>query len=119
MPTVTLKGVSSDGTTVLTNVSSNEAVFVNGIFANEVIMSDTALAQLAVDEVVIGLANGTVAFILPGVQVLIVPVGLVITSVWLVVGVSVYAFGTFERIAYRQSYRRRKAMATKGVAARF
>ncbi|KAK6082415.1 hypothetical protein SCUP234_04254 [Seiridium cupressi] len=118
MPTVSLKGVNAAGNTVTTNVSSNEAAFVNGVFSKEVIMSDLALAQLAVNEVVTGLKNGTVAFILPGVNILIFPVGLVVTGFWTFAGLAVYGFGTYQRISYRESYRSRKARAGKSSAAR-
>ncbi|KAI0880572.1 uncharacterized protein GGS22DRAFT_182259 [Annulohypoxylon maeteangense] len=119
MPIVTLTGKSPTGPQVSTNVSSNEAAFVNGIFSNEVVMSDVSLASLAVDEAVAGLRNGTVAFVLPGVNILIFPVGLIITSIWLVVGVGFYAFGTYERYNYRDMYRNRKARDGKpGYAGR-
>ncbi|KAI4593370.1 hypothetical protein KJ359_009901 [Pestalotiopsis sp. 9143b] len=118
MPTVSLKGVNAAGNTVTTNVSSNEAAFVNGIFSNEVIMSDLALAQLAVNDEVAGLKNGTVAFILPGVNILIFPVGLVVTGFWTLAGFVVYGYGTFQRINYRESYRSRKARAGKSSTMR-
>jgi hypothetical protein len=118
LPTVSLKGINSGGTAVTTNVSSNEAVFVNGVFSKQVIMSDLALAQLAVNDVVAGLKNGTVAFILPGVNILIFPVGLVVTAFWTVAGISVYTFGTFQRIGYREAYNQRKARSGKGLAGR-
>ncbi|XDG09786.1 hypothetical protein ABKA04_009401 [Annulohypoxylon sp. FPYF3050] len=119
MPTVTLTGKSPTGQQVSTNVSSNEAAFVNGIFSNEVVMSDVSLASLAVDDQVAGLHNGTVAFVLPGVNILIFPVGLILTSIWLVVGVAFYAFGTYERYNYRDMYRNRKARDGKpGYAGR-
>lgn len=119
MPTVTLTGRSPTGQQVSTNVSSNEAAFVNGIFSNEVVMSDVSLASLAVDDQVAGLHNGTVAFVLPGVNILIFPVGLILTSIWLVVGVAFYAFGTYERYNYRDMYRNRKARDGKpGYAGR-
>lgn len=119
MPTVSLKGVTSAGNTVATNVSSNEAAFVNGVFSKEVIMSDLALAQLEVNDVVAGLKNGTVAFVLPGVNILIFPVGLVVTGLWAVLGLTVYGMGTFQRINYRESYRSRKARAGKSTGATF
>lgn len=118
MPTVSLKGVTSAGNTVSTNVSSNEAAFVNGVFSNEVIMSDLALAQLAVNDQIAGLKNGTVAFVLPGVNILILPVGLIVTSIWTFAGLAVYGFGTFQRISYRDSYRSRKARAGKAGTGR-
>ncbi|GKT51506.1 uncharacterized protein ColSpa_11687 [Colletotrichum spaethianum] len=111
MPTLTLTGVNAVGQTVSTNVSSNEAAFITGVFSKEVIKSDLAVAQAAVDEVVAQLKNGTVAFVLPGVQIMIFPVGLVITSTWLLIGLSFYGFGTYERIGYAESYRRRRAIA--------
>ncbi|GKT59748.1 hypothetical protein ColTof4_10973 [Colletotrichum tofieldiae] len=111
MPTLTLTGVNAVGQTVSTNVSSNEAAFITGVFSKEVIKSDLAVAQAAVDEVVAQLKNGTVAFVLPGVQIMIFPVGLVITSTWLLIGLAFYGFGTYERIGYAESYRRRRAIA--------
>ena len=56
-------------------------------------MSDFSKALLAVQEELAGLKNGTVAFVLPGVQIMVFPIGLVITSVWLAIGVAAYAVG--------------------------
>ncbi|KAI0173153.1 hypothetical protein GGR52DRAFT_374995 [Hypoxylon sp. FL1284] len=111
MPVVTLTGKNTAGREVSTNVSSNEAAFVNGIFSTEVVMSDFGIASLAVDNQTAMLHTGEVAFVLPGVNILIFPVGLVLTSIWLVVGVGFYGFGTYERYNYRDTYRRRKARA--------
>ncbi|TEA11066.1 hypothetical protein C8034_v007939 [Colletotrichum sidae] len=111
MPTLTLTGVNAAGQTVSTNVSSNEASFVTGVFSKEVIRSDLAMAQAAVDEVVAGLKNGTVAFVLPGVQLMVFPIGLIITGTWLIIGLAFYSFGTYERMGYADSYRRRRAVA--------
>ncbi|KAF6808002.1 hypothetical protein CMUS01_13991 [Colletotrichum musicola] len=111
MPTLTLTGVNAAGQSVSTNVSSNEASFITGVFSKEVIRSDLSMAQAAVDDVVAGLKNGTVAFVLPGVQLMVFPIGLIITSTWLVIGLAFYGFGTYERIGYAESYRRRRAVA--------
>ncbi|KAH8681771.1 hypothetical protein BX600DRAFT_429687 [Xylariales sp. PMI_506] len=118
MPTVSLKGVDAAGTIATTNVSMNEASFVSGIFADDTVLSDTAKAQLALDSEIAGLANGTVAFVLPGVNILIFPVGLIVTGFWTVVGVSAYAFGTFQRMGYAESFRQRKMRAGKSSAGR-
>ena len=72
-------------------------------------MSDFGFAQKAVDEIMEKLQEGEVAFVLPGVNILIFPIGLIITSIWLAIGLAFYGFGTYERYAYRDSYRRRKA----------
>ncbi|KAK8052219.1 hypothetical protein PG993_003604 [Apiospora rasikravindrae] len=119
LPQVTLSATNAGGASVSTNVSSNEAAFVNGIFSKEVIMSDIARAQLAVNDMVAGLQNGTVAFILPGVELLIFPIGLIITSVWMVVGFAAYGLGTFERINHRHTFRTRKLRAGKGAQSTF
>lgn len=118
MPVVTLKAVDGNGQTVSTTVSSNEAAFVAGVFSQEVVMSTFRLAELAVEEEVARLKNGTTAFVLPGVQVLIFPIGLIITSLWLVIGVTAYAAGTYARYNFRESHRRMMARVEKGKVAR-
>ncbi|OAA67084.1 hypothetical protein SPI_01660 [Niveomyces insectorum RCEF 264] len=117
-PTVTLTGTGNDGKTVSTNVSSNEAAFVAGVFSQTEVLSNTTLALQAVNDVVNGLHNGTVAFVLPGVQIIMFPVGLVIISIWLAAGLAVIGFGTIERINYRDQYKRRMASAAKPVSGR-
>lgn len=111
MPVLTLTGQNGDGQTVATNVSSNEAVFVTGVFSQMVIMSDFARASVAVDEVVAQMKNGTVAFVLPGVELMVYPIGLIITGTWLVLGVIAYGIGTYDRIRYAETYKRRLARA--------
>ncbi|KAI0016832.1 hypothetical protein F4780DRAFT_660662 [Xylariomycetidae sp. FL0641] len=118
MPIVTLSAKNTAGQTISTNVSSNEATFVNGIFSTEVVLSDTAKASLAVQNVTDFLNNGTIAFIVPGVNLLIFPVGLVVTGFWALAGFVIYGFGTFERYGHAESYRRRKALSGKGNMAR-
>ena len=118
MPVVTLTGTNSNGQTVSTNVSSNEAAFVAGVFSQTVVMSNATIAQAAVNEIVNGLNNGTVAFVLPGVQIILFPIGLIITSVWLAVALAVIGFGMFERISYREQYKRRAVMSSKPAANR-
>lgn len=111
MPTVTLSGTNAAGQTVSTNVSSNEAAFVAGAFSKEVIMSEFSLASAAVDLIVSELGNSTVAFVLPGVQFLVFPVGLVIMSAWISIGLAFIGFGFYERVGYRESFKSRKARA--------
>lgn len=118
MPTVTLSATNSLGQTVSTNVSANEAAFVAGVFSQSVIVSDFSRAMLAVQDEVAGLKNGTVAFVLPGVQVMVFPIGLVITSVWLAIGIAVYGYGTFQRVQFREQYRRRAQRMNKGAVGR-
>jgi hypothetical protein len=103
MPIVTLKATNGNGQSVSTVISSNEAAFVAGEFSKD---------ELA------ALKNGTVAFVLPGTQLMIFPIGLIITSVWLVLGFIAYGMGTYARYNFRESHRRRMAVASKSGMAR-
>lgn len=118
MPIVTLKATDANGLAVSTTVSSNEAAFVAGEFSREVFMSNFTMAELAVESNIALLKNGTIAFVLPGTQLMIFPIGLVITSVWLVLGVAVYGMGTYARYNFREAHRRRMAVVQKGSVAR-
>ncbi|KAK4221563.1 hypothetical protein QBC38DRAFT_122064 [Podospora fimiseda] len=118
MPVVTLSATNADGQKVSTNVSMNEAAFVAGVFSQEVVMSTFRQAELAVEEEMERLKNGETAFVLPGVQILIFPVGLIITSIWLVLGCAAYGYGTFARYNFREQHRRMVARAEKGGMAR-
>ncbi|TQV94136.1 hypothetical protein V2A60_002803 [Cordyceps javanica] len=110
MPTLTLAATNTSGVRVATNVSLNEATFLNGVFSREVVQSDFSAAQAAVDDALAALHNGTAAFVLPGVQLMIFPVGLIITSIWLALGLAAYGMGTFERIQHAENYRTRKGL---------
>lgn len=110
MPTLTLAATNTSGIRITTNVSLNEATFLNGVFSREVVQSDFSAAQAAVDDALTALHNGTAAFILPGVQLMIFPIGLVITSAWLAIGLAAYGMGTFERVQYAAMYRQRKGL---------
>ncbi|KAJ2903798.1 hypothetical protein MKZ38_009364 [Zalerion maritima] len=114
MPVVTLTGSSGDTSAVSTNVSMNEAAFVVGVFSDQVVLSDTAMAQVEVDKQVSGLKNGTVVFQVPGVRIMIFPIGLVITSIWLALFVAAVGYGTIQRMKYREQFRRRSAQLQKG-----
>lgn len=115
MPTLTLAATNNSGVRIATNVSLNEATFVNGVFSREVVLSDFSAAQAAVDDALAALHNGTAAFILPGTQLMIFPIGLIIISIWLVIGLAVYGMGTFERIQYAEMYKQRKGFDTGRV----
>ncbi|CVK93024.1 uncharacterized protein FMAN_12572 [Fusarium mangiferae] len=110
MPTLTLTARNSTGSTIRTNVSINEAAFLTGVFSQDVVMSDFAMASAAVDDQVAALNNGTVAFVLPGVQLMVLPIGLIMMSVWLLIFVLAVGFGTYERYNYALMYKRRQAV---------
>ncbi|KAH7625454.1 hypothetical protein B0T09DRAFT_63679 [Sordaria sp. MPI-SDFR-AT-0083] len=118
LPVVTLSATTPSGGQVSTNISSNEAAFVAGVFSTEVVLSDFNRAQLAVEDEIARLKDGTTAFVLPGVQILIFPIGLIITSVWLAVFIAAYGYGTFCRYQFAVQYRERRAVVERGGLAR-
>ncbi|KFG78793.1 hypothetical protein MANI_007396 [Metarhizium anisopliae] len=109
IPTFTLTATNSTGGTVQTNVSMNEASFLTGVFSKSVVMSDFSAAQAAVTKQLDLLHNGTIAFILPGTQIMIFPIGAIITSIWLGLGLLAYGWGTYERMNYAERYKRNLA----------
>ncbi|KAK4032153.1 hypothetical protein C8A01DRAFT_20742 [Parachaetomium inaequale] len=119
MPIVTLKATNGNGQQVTTVVSTSEAAFVAGEFSKDEVMSNYRLAELAVEAELAALKNGTVAFVLPGIQLMIFPIGLIITSVWLVLGLAAYGMGTYARYNFREAHKRRMAVISKGNVARF
>ncbi|KAL7794392.1 hypothetical protein V8C37DRAFT_67576 [Trichoderma ceciliae] len=117
IPTLTLSAVTRAGARISSNVSLNEASFLVGVFSNDVVLSDFAAAQLAVSQQQAALKNGTVAFVLPGVNLMIFPIGLIISCAWLLIGVLVYGFGTYERIQYAKAFKRRAVYLSGGDSA--
>ncbi|KAI9172528.1 hypothetical protein HJFPF1_02030 [Paramyrothecium foliicola] len=113
MPVLTLSAQNASGARVTTTVSLNEAVFLTGVFSNEIIVSDFGAAKASVDNSRAQLTSGQIAFVLPGTQIMIFPIGLIITSVWLLLGVSAYGYGTIQRMSYAESYKRRTNGSTK------
>jgi hypothetical protein len=119
MPVLTLSATNGQGRQVSTNVSSNEAAFVTGVFSQEIVMSAFRLAELAVEDEIARMRNGTTAFVLPGVQIMIFPIGLIITSLWMVIGIGAYAMGTYNRYNFRENYKRRIQRVEKAAVATF
>ncbi|KAL8922229.1 MAG: hypothetical protein Q9208_005308 [Pyrenodesmia sp. 3 TL-2023] len=101
VPRIALSGSEKSGKVVTTVLSSSEASFVNGVFANQVKTSTSAgiPASLAADNA----GN----FELPGRTLGIFPIGLIITGVWTLLFVATVGYGTVERIRFREAYRRR------------
>jgi hypothetical protein len=113
IPTLTLSAVNSAGQTVTTNVSANEASFLIGVFSDLTFQSAFSKASDRVKVMQQQLAQGEIAFVLPGVHILIFPIGLVITSVWLVIGIVAYGFGTYQRYSHAHAFKTRKMVVGK------
>lgn len=115
VPVLTLTAKNMSGETVSTVVSSNEASFLIGVFSNNTLVSADMMANDAVNMQVDLLNAGQIAFVLPGVQLLIFPIGLVMTTAWFAIGLAVYGFGTVQRMHYRSSFRSRLAAQGREV----
>jgi hypothetical protein len=100
--------------TVNTTLASGEATFVSGIFAQTATVSKTAVKSPIQTLVVASNAP----FVVPGLHILIFPIGGIVTGVWTVLLLSTIGYGTFGRMQFRESYRRRAARMEKGGQAR-
>lgn len=117
-PTVTLTG-TSNGQSVNTTLSSNEATFVYGTFSKAVSDGTTfTKSQAAIAPIQTLVVAKDAPFILPGTGILIVPVGGVITAVWAVLFCGTIAYGTYGRMQFADQFRRRSAIAAKGNQSR-
>lgn len=101
VPRIALSGSDKNGKVITTVLSSNEASFVNGVFAESVKTSTSAGIPAS------SAAANAGTFVLPGKSLGIFPVGLIITSAWTLLFFITVGFGTVERIRFREAYRRR------------
>jgi len=103
IPMVTLSAKTASGAIVNTTLSSTEAVFVTGVFSDQPKTIATAASIVA-----------SIPFILPGTQILIFPIGAIITGIWALLGIATVGYGTYGRMVFREQYRRRVLRAEKG-----
>jgi hypothetical protein len=99
---------------VNTTLSSDEATFVSGAFAAQVTGTK---AQVAPPLQTLVVASGA-PFVVPGLNILIFPIGGIITGIWTVLFIATIAYGTIGRMQFREQYRRRAAQANKAGVAR-
>ncbi|KAJ4289171.1 hypothetical protein N0V90_011513 [Kalmusia sp. IMI 367209] len=96
----------STGEDVKATLSSQEASFVNGIFAKQGQATPTDAAALASASAAVASAA---PFVVPG-QTLdprVTKAGLIVTLVWTVAFMGIVGLGTYGRIQFREQYRRR------------
>ena len=79
-PTITVIGTKSDGTRIGASLSSSDEMFVIGEFAQ---ISDKSSAP----------PPGQGQFVLPGTRIEIMPVGLIIYSIYMFIGISIFISG--------------------------
>lgn len=111
MPTLSL---TSSEPPLNTTLSPNEASFLTGVFSDETPMSDFSAAQAAVYNALDRLEAEEEVFVLPGTQIMIFPIGAVITGTWAVLGIAAYGWGTVGRWRFREGYRERVKMGMGG-----
>jgi hypothetical protein len=114
VPTVTLTGQGATGQTVNTTLSNDQATFVSGVFAAAVTPTKSRV-QPPIQTLVV--ASGS-PFVVPGLNILIFPIGAIITGIWTVLFIATIAYGTIGRMQFREQYRRRAARANKADMAR-
>ncbi|KAF4628278.1 hypothetical protein G7Y89_g9877 [Cudoniella acicularis] len=114
VPAVTLSAVNATGQTINTTLSSSEATFVNGVFSAQV--TPTKSQVIAPIQTLV-VQNGTL-FVVPGLNILIFPIGGIITGIWTILFIATIAYGTFGRMQFREQFRARSARAAKGSLAR-
>ncbi|KAG9241792.1 hypothetical protein BJ878DRAFT_208740 [Calycina marina] len=109
-PTVTLTGTTISGSSVNTTINSTQASFVSGYFAE---IADVAVAAVAQPMQTLVYATDEL-FILPGTQILIFPIGGIITGTWAILLMSTIAYGTVGRMQFRDQFRQRQLFSLKG-----
>lgn len=108
IPTIQLAADKGGGSKASTDLTSSSMIFfVSGIFQGQ----STAGAAAAVPSAAAAAAEKASEFTLPGTTLGIFPVGLIITSVWTLVFLSVVGYGTWERMQFREQFRQRKVRA--------
>ncbi len=113
-PKICLAGGIANGSTLQIQLSSQDASFVSGLFQDSATGNTTAAAHTTAVS-----AAAEAEFVMPGTSLGIFPVGLIITSAWAGIFISVLAYGTFGRIQFRESYRRRMKRGVAGTTRTF
>ncbi|KAF2731506.1 hypothetical protein EJ04DRAFT_526083 [Polyplosphaeria fusca] len=103
IPTIELSGNRPGGQPVTATLSSQEASFVNGVFARQASPANPSAAAASASAAVADVAP----FILPGTVLAFFPIGLVITCIWTLLFFVAVGGGTIGRIQFREQYRRR------------
>ena len=95
-PAIILSGAQQDGTSIDTRLSTQDASFVNGVFANPRSEGLPPTTATDIEEI-----------ILPGTKLVGFPVGLVISSIWALLYLITMVYGTISKYQARESYRKR------------
>ncbi len=103
LPQIRLSAMTAATGPVNTTISTDEATFVNGIFAAGI----ATLSTPGAPEVISPINSNGLKFAMPGTTLGIFPIGFIITGSWAVAFVGVVGYGTVGRLRFRDQYRRR------------
>ncbi|VDB86314.1 Bgt-3757 [Blumeria graminis f. sp. tritici] len=109
IPMVTISALDVTGATINTSLSKDEITFVNGVFSGSVLPTKATLAPPIQTLVV----SKDAAFIVPGLNILIFPIGLIITGLWTIAFVSTVSYGTFRRTQHRDEFREKSFSSSR------
>ncbi|KAK7539434.1 uncharacterized protein J3D65DRAFT_644982 [Phyllosticta citribraziliensis] len=106
-----------DNKVVSSDLAVDKASFLTGVFSDRSAGNETISGEQA------AIVANSVSFLMPGQRLaplqvpgitiplpLLTPVGLVVTLVWTVLFVATVTYGTYQRIRFREQYRRRLKM---------
>lgn len=102
-PDIEVVATKKDGTQLRTPITTSEAMFITGQFAVAAPQQSSAPPPTKPEP-------------FPGTKIAIMPIGLIFYSTYMVIGVSIVMYGTFERRKFRDQYRERVAQTAPGVA---
>ncbi|QSZ30342.1 hypothetical protein DSL72_004864 [Monilinia vaccinii-corymbosi] len=114
-PSVVLTGKDVSGGTVNTTLNTNQASFVSGVFSKQAAGVTRTTAQPPIQTLVVA---SDAPFVVPGLNILIFPIGGIITGVWAILFIATLSYGTIGRIQFRDQFREKTARA-RGNGARF
>ncbi|RKF61897.1 hypothetical protein OnM2_037055 [Erysiphe neolycopersici] len=111
-PNVSLSAVDSTGATITTSLTSDETKFVTGVFAAA--QENTPTKALLAPPIQTLVVAPDAPFVVPGLNILIFPTGLIITGLWAVLIIGTIGYGTIERIQWRERFREAKMRESTG-----
>lgn len=95
-----------------------QASFVVGVFSTQTAMTTdpkTILGKPAQD-LAVAQAGSPTPYVVPGLSLGVVPVGLIVTGAWTLIFTAAVGFGTLGRVQFREQYRRQlKAQRDEGI----
>ncbi|CCU77307.1 hypothetical protein BGHDH14_bgh03973 [Blumeria hordei DH14] len=109
IPMVSLSALDTTGATINTSLSKDGITFVNGVFSGPFLPTKATLAPPIQTLVV----SKDAAFIVPGLNFLIFPIGLVITGLWTIAFVSTIGYGTIRRTQHRDDFREKSYSSSR------